>query len=88
MRIATLDLTPDLFLDFCKSLKAGPSRSFKVKENALPDDARVIRVALRETGTIAGAVWTLFIESEAFNEIGDGVIPPSLPQPVLEAVYD
>lgn len=52
MKIATLDLAPELFIEFCKLCKNGPSRRYIVKQNALPDDAEVVEVRLRSYATL------------------------------------
>lgn len=86
MRVATLDLTPELFVEFAKACKNGPPRRFIVKDNPLPEDAKIIRVRLSllhypET-------LQLLIESESFEDVAKGTRPPELPQVVFSTQYD
>lgn len=88
MRVAALDLTPELFVEFCKAGKQGGglARRFVVKENPLPDDAEIVRVGLAtafEPHTLR-----LYIRSELFAEVPDGQDPPELPVVIYETVYD
>lgn len=85
MRIATLDLAPEIFMEFVQGSKDGPPRYFQVKENPLPDDARVVSVSPRtETCPM---IWRLFIESESFADVAEGDVPPELPWITYEVVY-
>lgn len=85
MRIATLDLTPELFVEFCKASKQGGglARRFVVKENPLPDDAEIVRIGLAEPYTLR-----LYIQSQEFAEVPEGQNPPALPNVLYETVYD
>lgn len=85
MRIASMDLAPELFVSFCQASKDGPPRYFRVKENPLPDDARVVAVApLPDRYPM---LWRLFIASDSFEDVPQGSVPPELPLVVYETVY-
>lgn len=86
MRIATLDLTPELFIEFCKASKNGPPRYFKVIENPLPDDAEVVEVRLRDPWL--PHTLRLVVKSEVFADVPEGATPPELPLPVYETTYN
>lgn len=90
MRIATLDLTPELFTEFCKASgsRGGAARMFIVKENALPDDAEVVAVEVvpqRAMGALP--CLRLHIKSETFKDIANGEPFPSLRPVVYETQY-
>lgn len=76
-----LPLTADVFIEFSKAVKhrAGFSRRFRVKENPLPDDARIVGVG----GD--GHMLALIIESDTWQQ--DDPIAIQLP-PVFETVFD
>lgn len=82
VRIAVLELTPPLFTEFAKFCKDGPPRYYIVKENALPDDAEIVDVDLKD-----GRYWRLFIQSESFADVPRGVEPPVLPPILFDTVY-
>jgi hypothetical protein len=86
-KLATLDLSPELFLAFCKFCKDGPPRMVLVKENPLPDDAEIIQIRLRPDGFYPNEL-QLVIRSESFADVrlGDGY--PELPLVVFETIYD
>lgn len=86
MKIATLDLTPELFVEFCKLCKSGPSRRYTVKENALPDDAEVVEVRLRSP--FLPHTLQLVIKSESFADVPEGGEPPELPPIWFETVFE
>jgi len=86
MKIATLDLTPELFLDFCKMCKDGPPRQIIVKENALPDDAKVVGVIVAKDRY--PLTLRLVIESDSFVDVPEGELMPELPLVVFETIYD
>lgn len=88
MRIATLDLTPELFIEFCKASKRGSGlgRRFVVKENPLPDDAEIVRIGL--ASLIEPYTLRLYIQSQEFAEVPEGQNPPALPNVLYETVYD
>ena len=86
MKVATLDLTPDLFIEFSKACKDGIPRRFVVKENPLPDDSRIVQAVPRSD--CFPTVWRLFIVSESFDEIPDGTVPPALPPILFETIYE
>lgn len=83
MRVALLELTPEMFVEFSKACQPGPPRTFDVVENALPLDARVVAVAHNANplrlnhGTVL-----LHIVSETFEDVPEGGLMPTLP-PVL-----
>ena len=81
-QIALLDLTPELFIEFCKASKEleGAPRRFKIIENALPDDAEV--VAVRHEDNFGHPLIRLEIASAEFPE---GC--PTLPSPIYQTVY-
>jgi hypothetical protein len=83
VKVATLDLSADLFLEFSKACKAGPPRRFVVKENALPDDAEIVRVRYYDPDRLR-----LFITSESFADVREGGEPPELPPVVFTTQYD
>ena len=85
MRIATLDLTPDLFLEFCKACKQGEPRRFIVKENPLPDDVKLVGMRFADDEPLR---IRLVLTSRTFAEVLKGSIPPPLPNVVFETVYD
>lgn len=81
MRRATLDLTPELFVEFAKLCKSGLPRRIVVKENPLPDDARIVDIRLKDT--LLPYTLQLVLESESFNEVAtnpDSAMPPRLPE--------
>lgn len=88
MRVATLDLTPELFVEFCKvsGWRGGMYRRFKVVANPLPQDAEVIAIQLRDA--YLPQTLRLVIRSETFAELPEGAIPPELPLVTFETVYD
>lgn len=85
-RRAALWLTPDLFIEFLKVSQGISPRRFAVRENALPDDAKVVWV-LGDGGGIGRDI-ALIIESETFADVPVGETLPSLPSPIYEIVYD
>ena len=89
MKLATLDLSPELFVEFCKASKhgGGMARKFVVKENPLPEDAEIIRIGLAHD-RLEPQTLRLYIQSEQFAEVSDGAIPPELPLVLYETVYD
>lgn len=88
MKIATLDLTPDLFVEFCKASKENghKPRRFVVKENPLPDDAEVVAVQLRDP--YLPHTLRLVIQSESFADVPEGATPPELAMVWYETVFD
>jgi len=85
MRVATLDLTPDLFVQFCQVCKDGPPRYLIVKKNPLPDDAKVVGVITR-TDRYPLAL-CLVIESASFDDVPEGEKMPELPDVWFETIY-
>jgi len=86
MKLATLDLAPELFIDFCKLCKDGPLRQIQVKENPLPDDARVVGVIVAKDRY--PLTLRLVIESDSFADVPEGELMPELPLVVFETVYN
>lgn len=88
LRIATIDLSPELFIEFCKasSVQGRGARRFVIKENPLPDDAEVVRIGLKDT--YEPYTLRLFIKSEQFAEVPEGGTPPELPLVVYQTIYD
>jgi hypothetical protein len=85
-KLALLPLTADLFLEFSKVCKDGPPRRLVVKENPLPDDAKIISIEAfwdRPPFTLA-----LLLTSEAFADVPEGQTPPEVPDIWFETVYD
>lgn len=85
-RLALLELTAELFVEFAKACKDGPPRRLRVKDNALPDDTAIISVEAlwdRPPFTLA-----LVLHSETFDEVPVGTRPPTLPAVVFETIYD
>lgn len=87
MKVATLDLTPELFVELCKASKEHNRwpRRFVVKKNPLPDDAKVVEVRLREP--FLPHTLRLVISSESFAEVPEGATPPELPMIWYETVF-
>jgi hypothetical protein len=85
MRIAALDLTPELFVQFCQVCKDGPPRHFVVKKNPLPDDAKVVGVITRPDRF--PLILRLVVESEAFADVPEGESIPELPDVWFETIY-
>ena len=85
MGIAILNLTPELFINFCLASKDGPPRRFRVKENPLPEDAKVVHVG---QSLLAPYLVQLYVSSETFAEVPLGEEPPALPTVVYETVFD
>lgn len=86
MKIATLDLTPELFVEFCRFCKDGPPRFTVVKENPLPDDAEIIDV--RHHPHRWPHRLQLIVKSASFTDLSEGDEIPELPLVVFETVYD
>lgn len=78
--IATLDLSPDLFVEFCKACKTGPPHRFEVIQNPLPDDTEVVDV---EVSAESPFYLRLVLASTEFPEG-----KPALPLVILRTVYD
>lgn len=91
MKIATLDLTPELFVEFCKASgdHGGLARKFVVIENPLPEDAEVVALTA-EPLAIMGALplLRLTIQSDSFDDVDEGTTPPQLPLVVYRTIYD
>lgn len=88
MKIATLDLTPSLLVEFSKACGNQPfARRFIVRENPLPDDAEIVRIGLADDG-LEPRTLRLYIKSESFAEVGEHVEPPSLPLVIFETVFE
>lgn len=85
MRIATLDLTPELFIQFCQVCKDGPPCQMVVKKNPLPSDAKVVGVITRPDRF--PLILRLVIESESFADIPEGEPIPELPLVWFETIY-
>ena len=86
MRVATLDLTPELFVEFSKACKGTFARRFTVKQNPLPDDAEIVRIGLRDP--YEPHTLRLFITSEEFEDIPEGATPPELPMIWFETIHE
>lgn len=88
MKVATLDLTPELFAEFAKASgwRGGMYRRFKVVTNPLPEDAEVVAVELRDA--YLPQTLRLVIKSETFADVPEGATPPELPLVTFETVYD
>lgn len=77
---ATLDISPELFTDLFSG--EGYERTYTVRKNALPNDARIIYCRwVDETG---GRV-RLLIESETFEDVPDDMEPPRL-LPIISTI--
>lgn len=87
MRIATLDLTPELFIEFCKASgeRGGLARKFIVIENPLPDDTEVVRI--RVAPLSYPNTLQLVLTSESFPNVPEDE-PSQLPLVVYKTVYD
>lgn len=86
-KLATLDLTPELFIELAKACKRGTPRMIVVKENPLPEDAEIVRVRLRPDRFYPDLL-QLVIKSESFKDVPSGSSYPELPQVVFETIYD
>lgn len=89
MRIATLDLTPELFVEFCKASgeRGGLARKFVVIENPLPEDAEIVNLTAEPLSAMGALpLLRLTIKSESFEDI-EGE-PPQLPLVVYKTIYD
>lgn len=78
-RLKNLMVTPEALVTLMKS----GERHFKVTENAIPEDARVVG-----GGLIPGKHWfVITIQSEEFDEVPEGdPIPAYEPLPVFESL--
>ena len=74
MRLRYVTVTVGLFVE---AMKHGIS-AVDVIENALPEDARLVRYGFDDIGRI-----NLIIESAEFDELDEGAVVPSHPQPVF-----
>lgn len=88
MKVATLDLSAELFVEFAKLCKGGPPRKFIVKENPLPADAKILHVGLANRFVYPPLTLRLFIQSESFEDVPAGQIPPELPNIAFETLYN
>lgn len=89
MRVALLELTPELFIEFCKAAKSGPPRRFTVVKDALPDDAEVVGVfAKNDPFRLHFGTVLLQIRSESFADVPEGGFMPELPPIHFQTVYD
>lgn len=89
MKVALLELTPELFVDFCKASKNGPPRRFEVVENALPDDAEVSAIAhMSDPLRLHHGTVLLHIKSESFADVPEGGFIPKLPPIMFRTVED
>lgn len=86
-KLATLDLTPELFVEFAKFCKQGPPRRAIVKENPLPDDAEIVHIRLRPDRYYPNLL-QLVIKSESFEDVPVGSSFPELPLVVFETIFD
>jgi len=85
MRQAYIELSPELFIEFCKASGhgSGLARRFVVKKNPLPDDVNVVRIEASEWRNLR-----LVLESESFADVPDGSSLPRLPDTLYEAIYE
>lgn len=89
-RIATLDLTLELFIEFCKASgeRGGLARKLIVLENPLPEDVEVVALTAIPL-PIMGALplLRLTLQSASFDDVGEGE-PPQLPLVIYKTIYD
>ena len=78
MRYAILFISSYLFVEFCKH----GIDALKVTANALPEDAKCVRMFTDDT--IAGGRLGMVLESASFKELKEGDPIPILPDPVFE----
>lgn len=79
MRRAILQMT-DLFLvELLKPFTHGACRTFEVKKNALPDDAKPVGCVDMGNGVLG-----VVIESDSFEDVELGKQTPILELPVIE----
>lgn len=85
-RLATLDLSPELFVQFCLASQDGPPRRFLVIENGLPADVKVIDVTLVPLLGGSSSIIRLLLSSSKFEKVREE--PAQLPAPVYKVVFD
>lgn len=86
MRLATLDLSAEMFVEFSKAFKfEGLGRHFRVRDNALPDDAEVVRITFHP---YSPSILRLVLKSKSFTDVPEGADPPELPGIICETIYD
>lgn len=84
MKRAILEISDDLFMVILKGFKAGFSGQFKVADNALPIDTRIVRVNMSSSPE---NTLMLLLESEEFKDIENGELYPVLTPPSFEVIY-
>lgn len=80
MKRAILEISDQLFMQILNRCKAGFWGNYKVKENGLPEDVKIIR-AEQSCGC-----FKLLLESESFLDIEDEKPYPELPPPIFENI--
>jgi hypothetical protein len=91
VKVATLDLSTELFVEFSKAsgMRGGLTRSFVVAENPLPDDAEVVAVEAHEVYAMGALpLLRLHIKSESYAEVAEGETPPELPLVIYRTIYE
>lgn len=89
-RLAILQVSPESFVEICKAGR----RSFSVKNNPVPNDARIVGVGPEGSGNKLFAYNTetacvnIILESESFAHVPEGFAIPYLPCPVLMVEMD
>lgn len=74
-------VSPMIFLDFCKN----GADSIRIIKNAIPNGAKYVRSFTNDSSGLGNI--GLVIESESFDEVGEGELIPILPYPTFEKVY-
>lgn len=81
MKRAILQISDEILMDILKGLMTGPNRKFKVTENPLPKDVKIVR-SYSVDRTVE-----IIVESEAFVEIEKSPYPV-LSCPVVTVEFD
>jgi hypothetical protein len=74
-RLARLTATPEFLVMCCQGDR------FRVAENTLPGDATVVFADVAAVDGLDRIVLTL--ESEMFDDVSPGEVPPELPAPIF-----
>ena len=82
LRVMTLEATADLLIQMCKNRPDG--WWWRLKENPLPDDARLIDVRYDHDKR----TMVMVLESEAWPEIDEGSLMSPAPTPIFESRYN
>lgn len=81
MKRAILKITDRYLMDLLSTMKSSYHGNCSVRENALPKDARIVRVSYDDH-----SILNVLLESEEFEAVEDGQRYPVLPTPIMEFV--